>query len=57
MKETHNSMDHLLSTVNYQEHKRLTCGDLKVAGLELRPSLDLQNTLAFCDSETAELTI
>ena len=30
MKETHNSMDHLLSAVNYQEHEWLICGDLKV---------------------------
>ena len=33
MKETHNSMDHLLSAINYQEHKWLICGDLKVIGL------------------------
>ena len=30
MKETHNSMDHLLSAINYQEHK---CGDLKAVEL------------------------
>ena len=35
MKETHNSMNHLLSVVNYQEHKWLICGDLKVVGLVL----------------------
>ena len=35
MKETHNSMDHLLYAVNYQEHKWLVCGDLKVLGLVL----------------------
>ena len=28
-----NSIDHLLSAVNYQEHKWLICGDLKVVGL------------------------
>ena len=28
-------MDHLLSTVNYQEHKRLICRDLKVFGFVL----------------------
>ena len=27
MKETHNSRDHLLSAVNYQEHKWLICGE------------------------------
>ena len=35
MKETHNTMNHLLSAVNYQEHKWLICGDLKVFGLVL----------------------
>ena len=35
MKETHNSMDHLLSAANYQEYKWLICGDLKVVGLVL----------------------
>ena len=35
MKETHNSMDHLLFAVNYQEHKWLICEDLKVVGLVL----------------------
>ena len=30
MKETHNSRDHSLSAVNYQEHKWLIRGDLKV---------------------------
>ena len=34
-KETHNSMDHLLSVVNYKEHKWMICGDLKVVGLVL----------------------
>ena len=29
IKETHNSMDYLLSSINYQEHKWLICGDLK----------------------------
>ena len=38
MKETHNSMDHLLSAVNYQKHKWLICRDLKVVG----PVLGLQ---------------
>ena len=33
MKETHNSMDHLLSAINYQEHKWLICRDFKVVGL------------------------
>ena len=32
MKETHNSIDHLLSAVNYQECKWLICEDLKVVG-------------------------
>ena len=35
MKETHNCTDHLLSAVNYQEHKWLVCGDLKVVELVL----------------------
>ena len=35
MKETHNSINHLLSAVNYQEHKWQICGDLKVVGLVL----------------------
>ena len=35
MKETHNSMDHLLSAVDYQEHKWLICGDVKMVGLIL----------------------
>ena len=35
MKETYNSMDHLLFIDNYQEHKWLICGDLKVVGLDL----------------------
>ena len=35
MKETHNSMDHLLSVVYYQQHKWLICRDLKVVGLVL----------------------
>ena len=29
MKETHSSMDHLQSAINYQEHKWLIYGDLK----------------------------
>ena len=36
MKETHSSMDHLLSAVNYQKHKWLICRDLKVVRLILR---------------------
>ena len=36
MKETHNSMDHFLSAVNYQKHKFLICEDLKVVELVLR---------------------
>ena len=35
MKETHNSMDHLLSPVNYWKHKWLISGDLKIVGLVL----------------------
>ena len=35
MKESHNSMESLLSALNYQEHKWLICGDLKVVGLIL----------------------
>ena len=35
MKESHNSMDHLLSAVIYQKHKRLIYGDLKVGWLGL----------------------
>ncbi|XP_076029890.1 uncharacterized protein LOC143018386 [Oratosquilla oratoria] len=35
MKETHNSMDRLLSALNFKEHKWLICGDLKVVGLTL----------------------
>ena len=33
IKETQNSMDYLLSSVNYQEHKWLIWGDLKVVRL------------------------
>ena len=35
MKETHNSVNHLLSAVYNQEHKWLICGDLNVVGLVL----------------------
>lgn len=35
IKETHNTMEHLLTALNYQEHKWLICGDLKVVGLIL----------------------
>ncbi|KAK3882460.1 hypothetical protein Pcinc_013167 [Petrolisthes cinctipes] len=35
MKETHNSMERLLSALKYKEHKWLICGDLKVVGLVL----------------------
>ena len=35
MKETHNSMDHFLPAVNYQEPKLLIFRDLKVVGLIL----------------------
>ena len=35
MEETHESMDHFLSAVNYQEDKWLISGDLKVAILVL----------------------
>ena len=35
MKESHESMDLLLSTLNYQKHKWLICGDLKVVGIIL----------------------
>ena len=35
MKETHDSMDQVLSAVNYQEHKWLICGDLKVVEIVL----------------------
>ena len=35
MKESHKSMDLLLSARNYQEHKWLLCGDLKVVGIIL----------------------
>ena len=37
MKETHNNMCHLLSAVNYQEHKWLICSDIKVVELVLGP--------------------
>ena len=33
--KTDNSMDHLLSAINYQEHKCLICRELKVVGLVL----------------------
>ena len=33
MKDTHDSMDQLLSALNYHGHGWLTCGDLKVVGL------------------------
>ena len=32
MKETHDSMDQLLSALNYHDHGWLICGDLKVVG-------------------------
>ena len=35
MKEPHKSMDLLSSALNYQEHKWLICGDLKVVGIIL----------------------
>ena len=35
IKETHNSMDYLLSAVYYHEHKWLICGELKRVGLIL----------------------
>ena len=35
MKESHKSMDLLLPALNYQEHKWLICGDLKVIGVIL----------------------
>ena len=46
MKETHNSMDHLLSAVNYHVHKQLICGDLKVVGLVL--GLQSEGTRYLC---------
>ena len=36
MKETHNSVSHLLWVVNYREREWLICGDLKVVGLVLQ---------------------
>ena len=36
MKENHNSMDYLLSAVNYHEHKWLIYGDLKVVRFGVR---------------------
>ncbi|KAF2367791.1 hypothetical protein FHG87_001460 [Trinorchestia longiramus] len=36
MKESHKSMERLLSALNNQKHKWLICGDLKVVGLILR---------------------
>ena len=41
IQETHNSMDHLLSAANYQEHKWLICGDLKVVGQVKSKCVDL----------------
>ena len=35
MKESHKSMELLLSALNYQEHKWLICGDLKAVGIIL----------------------
>ena len=35
MKETHDNMGQLLSTLNYHDHGWLICGDLKVVGLVL----------------------
>ena len=35
MKESHKSMELILSALNYQEHKWLICGDLKVVGIIL----------------------
>ena len=34
MKETYNRVNNLMSAVNYQEHKWLIWGDLKVVGLQ-----------------------
>ena len=53
MKETHNTMNHLLSAVNYQEHKWLICGDIKVVRLVL--GLRNVSILVFCVSGTAGL--
>ena len=46
MKETHNSMDHLLSAINYQVHKGLICENLKV--VELAPGLQGWYTKYLC---------
>ena len=54
MKEIHNSMDHLLSAVNYQELKWLICGDLKVVWLTSR--WVHKSILIFCISGTTGLT-
>ena len=47
MKETQNSMDHLLFAVNNQEQKWLIFGDLKVG---------TQSVIVICVSWTARLT-
>ena len=46
MKETFNSMDHLLSAVNYREYRLLICGDLKFVGLVL--GLQSKNAKYIC---------
>ena len=55
MKETHNSLDYLLSAVNYQEHKWLIC-DLKVVGLVLGHQSGYTKYPFFCISGTTKLT-
>ena len=48
MKESHESMELLLSALNYQEHKWLICGDLKVVGLVLNFKVVTQSIHALC---------
>ena len=55
MKETHNSMDHLQSAINYQEHKWLIYGDLKHGWTVPRAPKWVLKVSLFSVSETAGL--
>lgn len=48
VKESHKSIERLLSVLNYQEHKWLICGDLKVVRLILELQGGTQSIHAFC---------
>ena len=48
MKESHKSMELLLSTLNYQKHKWLIYGGLKVVGVILDFMVVTKSIHAFC---------